>query len=133
MFIEYTQLCAKLTNLRLAKGFSQPDSVWIWMLTSEKQGYYNNNNNSLLARKLFYEFCCFFSFWFYIMFLLHFHVLNIVILCSNVVSVRGHAILMNSSVLVFFLFNFMYFRLTIGAFSYWIEFKLTLNETRYVI
>ena len=42
MFIEYTELCAKLTNLRLAKWFSQPDSMWIWILTSEKQGYYNN-------------------------------------------------------------------------------------------
>ena len=33
------QLCAKLTNLRLAKGFSAPISVCIWNLTSENQGY----------------------------------------------------------------------------------------------
>ena len=37
--IEYTQLCAKLTKIGLAKGFSPSIYVCIWILTSDNQGY----------------------------------------------------------------------------------------------
>ena len=42
-----SQLCAKVTNLRLVKGFSTPNSVCIWILTSENQGYIIHTYNTI--------------------------------------------------------------------------------------